>query len=90
MCGREGQLKFVIRRPLHELILKTSKVNKAMCTDTVSSLWDAVINAPIFEITENGCYTMTMHQIIDFSWYKNDFTMLLQILYSPDLGPTNY
>jgi hypothetical protein len=45
---------------------------------------------PIFESTENGCYNVTMNWIIDLSWYKNGFTMLLQTLSSPDLGPTNY
>jgi hypothetical protein len=38
MCGREGQMKFVMRRPLHEVILKMSKANKVTCTDTVCSL----------------------------------------------------
>lgn len=87
MYGREGQMKFVMRR--HELMLKMTKVNKAMCTDTVFSLWDAVINA-IFGTTENSCYTMAMHWIIALSWYKNGSTSLLQTLYSPNLGPTNY
>jgi hypothetical protein len=49
-----------------------------------------VINVPIFETTVNGCYNMTMHWIIYLSWYKNGFNMLLQILYTPELGPTNY